>query len=178
MRTDIESQQNEEEAELCSGKKKKNATYENSPYSICVMFFFNFNFRTIRMSLAFCSAKLSAHLSDLICLRAAQLCLCIYQNCCCDIYPTYLGRTRRPPVRVGGRRAPAMAWACRAAGVRAAPNDADADPRNCADGGPNRPIWGSPPPLRPRSSAAPRWSCVSPLASGFYNPYPYPYLYL
>lgn len=121
-------------------KKKKNATYENSPYSICVMFFFNFNFRTIRMSLAFCSAKLSAHLSDLICLRAAQLCLCIYQNCCCDIYPTYLGRTRRPPVRVGGRRAPAMAWACRAAGVRAAPNDADADPRNCADGGPNRPI--------------------------------------
>lgn len=81
-------------------------------------------------------SRLSAHLffwgSDL---------LTCYQNCFLfDIYPTYLGRTQQPPVRVAGRRDPTMASAYPAAAVHAAPNDADAVRHSCADVAPNRRI--------------------------------------
>lgn len=78
----------------------------------------------------------------------------------CDIYPTYLGRTQQPPVRVAGRRDPKMALACPAAAVHASPNGADVARHSCADVGPNHPIWESPPPLRLPLSAAPRWCCL------------------
>lgn len=80
-------------------------------------------------------SRLSAHLfwgSDL---------LTCYQNCFLfDIYPTYLGRTQQPPVRVAGRRDPTMASAYPAAVDHAAPNDADGDRHSCADVAPNRRI--------------------------------------
>lgn len=78
----------------------------------------------------------------------------------CDIYPTYLGRTQQPPVRVAGRRDPKMALACPAAAVRAAPSGADVGRHSCADAGPNLPTWESPPPSRLPLSAAPRWCCL------------------
>lgn len=72
--------------------------------------------------------------------RGSDLLTC-YQNCFLfDIYPTYLGRTQQPPVRVAGRRDPTMASAYPAAAVHAAPNDADGDRHSCADVAPNRRI--------------------------------------
>lgn len=77
-----------------------------------------------------------------------------------DIYPTYLGRTQQPPVRVAGRRDPTMASAYPAAAVHAVPNDADVVRHSCADVVPNHRIWENPPPLRLPLNAAPRWCCL------------------
>lgn len=75
-----------------------------------------------------------------ICFWGSDLLTC-YQNCFLfDIYPTYLGRTQQPPVRVAGRRDPTMASAYPAAVDHAAPNDADGDRHSCADVAPNRRI--------------------------------------
>lgn len=62
----------------------------------------------------------------------------------CNIYPTYLGRTRPHQGRVGGQRAPSTS-ACRAAAGRdGRASDADGVRRSPADGGRCRRTSGSP----------------------------------
>lgn len=101
-------------------------------------------YHTIYYHLSF--SRLSRHFSTFVCgffflffilkvlLRVTKIVFVF------DIYPTYLGRTQQPPVRVAGRRDPTMASACPAAAVHAAPNDADVVRHSCADVVPNRRI--------------------------------------